>query len=607
MSKTFIKNTETNIEGVKIASNGTIILPSNITIDGVDLGVFKADYDVKVNQDVRSTASPTFAALKTSTINDVGNAASFTLNALNLSIIRADGSKFVATPSGSITYLDSRGINSSTAGSFEFRSVSSDNSIFNTVATLSTAGELTVTSLKTSTIKSADGTTLVDINNNGVIKITSGQDQANLTLLAGDVDNYRAARINFLNYKINTTAPIWTLISDYSQNGDNDFRLVNASNATVVSATQAGAVTIGPAGGGAIDHIITPVSGATADSRRSITFGTGGYEADALTTVGELPGDKLFLYKSGTVYEAKIGIGASSSISPFVYFQAAGSSVNGTAKAFSFYTSSMSTTLIEAMSIMSSGAVTLNSTATSGHDLLISNQDSSAAGRVLLRIGAYGNSWGLKVGSTANNSNKFELIADPGTPGNTALSAETTGAVTLGPAAGGVTHTILGSLTVDPVSTADSPSIIYNRTTTAGSTVIQIIKGTNSTATSNILQSFYINGGNTSSGAIAANGAYAATFVGFSDRRLKENIQPLNNELQKILALKPCSFDYKAGGSNIGFIAQEIEEIYPDVINHLGETEEMKTVAGWDKTAARLVCAIQELNEKFEAYKASHP
>lgn len=268
MSKTFIKNTETNIEGVKIAADGTITLPSSITIDGVDLGVFKADYDVKVNQDVRSTASPTFAAITVPTINGVGNAASFTLNSLNFAVVRADGSKFVATPSGSITYLDSRGINPSTAGSFEFRSVSSDNSIFNTVATLSTAGELTVTSLKTSTLKSADGTTLVDISNIGIIKITSGQDQANLTLLAGDVDNYRASRVNFLNYKTNTTAPIWTLISDYVQDGTNDFRLVNASNATVFSVTQAGVVTLGPATG----NVAHTVNG----SLKSITSSASG-------------------------------------------------------------------------------------------------------------------------------------------------------------------------------------------------------------------------------------------------------------------------------------------------------------------------------------------
>ena len=36
------------------------------TIDGVDLSVFKTDYDSEVNQDVRTTASPTFEAVKVS-------------------------------------------------------------------------------------------------------------------------------------------------------------------------------------------------------------------------------------------------------------------------------------------------------------------------------------------------------------------------------------------------------------------------------------------------------------------------------------------------------------------------------------------------------------
>jgi hypothetical protein len=50
--------------------NGTVNLTQPLitssTLDGVDLSVFKADYDVKVNQDVRSTATPTFAGVITS-------------------------------------------------------------------------------------------------------------------------------------------------------------------------------------------------------------------------------------------------------------------------------------------------------------------------------------------------------------------------------------------------------------------------------------------------------------------------------------------------------------------------------------------------------------
>ena len=69
-------------------------------------------------------------------------------------------------------------------------------------------------------------------------------------------------------------------------------------------------------------------------------------------------------------------------------------------------------------------------------------------------------------------------------------------------------------------------------------------------------------------------------------------ISPLSN----ILALRPVSFSYKSGGDNIGFIAQEMEAVYPDVIDNLGDCVAMKSITGWDKTSARLVKAIQELS-----------
>lgn len=62
------------------------------------------------------------------------------------------------------------------------------------------------------------------------------------------------------------------------------------------------------------------------------------------------------------------------------------------------------------------------------------------------------------------------------------------------------------------------------------------------------------------------------TISAISDQRLKENIQDLDVGLDKIMALKPRKFDWKAGkGKDIkgdrGFIAQEFETVFPDLID----------------------------------------
>jgi hypothetical protein len=62
------------------------------------------------------------------------------------------------------------------------------------------------------------------------------------------------------------------------------------------------------------------------------------------------------------------------------------------------------------------------------------------------------------------------------------------------------------------------------------------------------------------------------TISAISDQRLKENIQDIDAGLDKIMALKPRKFDWKAGkGKDIkgdrGWIAQEFEQVFPDLID----------------------------------------
>jgi len=53
-----------------------------------------------------------------------------------------------------------------------------------------------------------------------------------------------------------------------------------------------------------------------------------------------------------------------------------------------------------------------------------------------------------------------------------------------------------------------------------------------------------------------------------SDYRLKEDIQPMTGALVKVAALKPCTYKWKADGSNgQGFIAHELAEVVPDAVS----------------------------------------
>ena len=137
--------------------------------------------------------------------------------------------------------------------------------------------------------------------------------------------------------------------------------------------------------------------------------------------------------------------------------------------------------------------------------------------------------------------------------------------------------------TPDGGSTDSSPSIDFS-------------KGSATTTTAQVYARFWCNNLATATGSITANGAGAATFTGYSDRRLKENIVNLPSQLSNIMALRPVEFDFKGyengEGHQIGFIAQEVQEIYPDLV---GEgADGMLTLSDMNKNDARLIKAIQE-------------
>jgi hypothetical protein len=101
----------------------------------------------------------------------------------------------------------------------------------------------------------------------------------------------------------------------------------------------------------------------------------------------------------------------------------------------------------------------------------------------------------------------------------------------------------------------------------------------------------------TTSGGIDVTGDVNST----SDIKLKTNIKTLTNSLDKVLQMRGVEFDRIdiEGKHQIGFIAQELEEIYPDLVS---ENQGTKSVA-YGNITALLVEAIKEQQEQINILK----
>jgi hypothetical protein len=88
-----------------------------------------------------------------------------------------------------------------------------------------------------------------------------------------------------------------------------------------------------------------------------------------------------------------------------------------------------------------------------------------------------------------------------------------------------------------------------------------------------------------------------------SDARLKTNITTLTNSLDKVLSLRGVEYDRvdNEGMHQIGVIAQEVEEVVPDLVST--DDNGMKSVA-YGHIAPLLIEAIKEQQKQIEALKA---
>ena len=96
--------------------------------------------------------------------------------------------------------------------------------------------------------------------------------------------------------------------------------------------------------------------------------------------------------------------------------------------------------------------------------------------------------------------------------------------------------------------------------------------------------------------------AGAATFnnnvTAFSDERLKDNIETLENGLDKVEQLRGVTYT-RDGKENIGVIAQEIEKILPEIVKTADDEMGTKSV-DYSRLTAVLIEAVKDLSAKVK-------
>lgn len=208
--------------------------------------------------------------------------------------------------------------------------------------------------------------------------------------------------------------------------------------------------------------------------------------------------------------------------------------------------------------------------------------------------------------------------------GNVGIGTSTPNStLTVGNAGG----TIPGEITLNPTTNAYEGGQINFKRSLTGSTVDWSIDQYGTTAADARLRIFntselnglvikengYIGMGNNAptvrlqvTGDIIAN-----SIAGSSDARFKTDVAPISNPLQKVLALRGVNFNWNTSAfpqrmfsdkRTLGFIAQEVEKVLPEIVQTENTAEGYKSVQ-YDKVVALLVEAIKEQQKQINQLK----
>lgn len=419
-------------------------------------------------------------------------------------------------------------------------------------------------------------------------------------------------------------APTTTKGDVIAHNGTDNVRLAVGANGTVLTADSAvaagvkwGTAAVTPAAGnvysdgtslqsvaftGNANKVFGVNSGATSEEAKSITTDGTGTDVGVTHTTGV------------------ITINLPSASATARGLVTTGTQTLAGAKTFT------STTTVSAIVMTTSGSLIATDTADASDNKAITLTGGGASSRTRGgEITVYGNEVATVGGSviiqpgdsaTSSGTNKAFIVQTSATSGGATaevLNITGTGNFLIGPATAAAGIHKIRSANTTSTNEACWVQNTDGTTSSDGNPALAVVKGSSTTtaATQDFI-TFRVDAGATRCGKISSNGAGAAAFVSTSDRRLKTNIIDLPPQLDNIRALRPVEFDYLAGGHQIGFVAQEVQEVYPDCV--AADNEGILSLAGLSKADARLIKAVQELadqvqaiSEEFAAYKAAHP
>ncbi|RUM63099.1 MAG: hypothetical protein DSZ05_09060 [Sulfurospirillum sp.] len=176
--------------------------------------------------------------------------------------------------------------------------------------------------------------------------------------------------------------------------------------------------------------------------------------------------------------------------------------------------------------------------------------------------------------------------------------------------------------TANLVVSDTSPSVTIEATDSSGNAYLKFIEGENGT---NGIQFDYDSDNNklwiknNSDDAIIAsfrrsgselfrvNGEMRATAYNTdSDKRLKKDINPIENPLDKVSQLRGITYRWKDTNKSqhiqMGFIAQEVEKVVPEIVSKPDSADEFYSM-DYSKLTALLVESIKELKKQNNALK----
>ncbi|MGH8072352.1 MAG: tail fiber domain-containing protein [Candidatus Entotheonellia bacterium] len=105
-----------------------------------------------------------------------------------------------------------------------------------------------------------------------------------------------------------------------------------------------------------------------------------------------------------------------------------------------------------------------------------------------------------------------------------------------------------------------------------------------------------------------AGGAHATSFPTSSDVRLKREVRPLTQALEKLAMIRGISFEWNdlyeslgrsTGHREIGVIAQEVETVFPELVTQWGE--ENYRAVDYGRLTAVLIEAVKEIKAQQDA------